>query len=196
VLSLFCSCRLPSPPTPTPFHRAQGPLEVQRALKDKCFQHVGKDVNGHKNTYSFCPYKSVEQHVVDEGVTFKVGVYQGWLPADEEGGSGSSGSAEGGGGSGGSAGVGGGAQPAAPAAAAAAAASAPRYSAHLYSGGDSCGATINRATVVVFHCDTTMTTPTLIKAAEVEVCTYRLDMALKAWCSVEEKGQAVKYEGK
>ena len=160
---------------------------MQRALRGKCFQHVGKDVNGHKNTYSFCPYKSVEQHVVDEGVTFKVGVYQGWLPADEESSS-SSGGAEGGG-----SGAGEGGAAAAPAAAAA---SAPLYSAHLYSGGDSCGATINRATVVVFHCDSTMTTPTLIKAAEVEVCTYRLDMALKAWCSVEEKGQAVKYEGK
>ena len=149
---------------------------VQRALRDKCFQHVGKDVNGHKNTYTFCPFKDVQQHVVDEGVTFKVGTYQGWLPADDEGGKGEGGE---------------GAEAAA--AAAAAAAGGAQYSAQLYSGGDSCGATINRATVVVFHCDSTMTTPTLVKAAEVAVCTYRLDMALQAWCTVEEKGLAVQY---
>jgi hypothetical protein len=147
-------------------------MVVQRALRDKCFQHLGKDVNGHKNTYTFCPFKDVQQHVVDEGVTFRVGAYQGWLPADDEGKGGEAATAAGGGGSGGSGG---------------------QYSAQLYSGGDSCGATINRATVVVFHCDSTMTTPTLIKAAEVAVCTYRLDMAMQAWCTVEEKGLAVPY---
>ena len=140
---------------------------VQQALRDKCFTHVGKDANGHKNTYTFCAYSNVQQHVVEEAVTFKVGSYQGWALAKEQ----------------------------APASSKAGKPAATLYSAQLYEGGDSCGPTISRATVVVFHCDSAMTTPTLIKAAEVSVCKYRLDMSLAEWCEVEEKGLAGKYEG-
>jgi hypothetical protein len=153
---------------------------VRRALRGKCFSHIGKDANGHKNAYTFCPFKSVEQHVVDEAVTFKVGMYAGWLPGDDEGASASS-SSNSSNSSSDAKGKG--------------SVAASLYSAQLYSGGDSCGPTRNRATVVVFHCDSVMSTPTLIKAAEVEVCVYRLDMSLKHWCRVEELGLAVKYEG-
>ena len=55
---------------------------VEKVLKSKCFDLKGVDANGAENAYSFCPYKRVEQYILNPRLTFKLGTFDGWLPSD------------------------------------------------------------------------------------------------------------------
>jgi len=54
-----------------------------KTLKGKCFDLKGTDANGAANAYSLCPYRKVEQYILNPLLTFNLGRFEGWLPSEE-----------------------------------------------------------------------------------------------------------------
>ena len=67
-----------------------------------------------------------------------------------------------------------------------------QFAAQLFDRGDPCGS-VDRISTLVFACDRNLTEPKLRSAAEVEVCSYELHLALPEWCEEEERGVAGSY---
>ncbi len=159
-----------------------GPPSIAQALANKCFRHVGKDSNGDDNMFTVCGFLNVKQGVMNKGLTCV-----GLRPAHDcarirahsltphplrsfnvgQFSKWLMAPGEDGQGSG-------------------------KFAAQLYDRGDPCGS-VDRITTVVFLCDRNLTEPKLRSAAEVEVCSYEVHLALPEWCEAEEKGEAGKY---